>query len=226
MAPPRYAPLPNPRSTEEAEREMDDAFEDDSENTPLNVSYAAPSPTHGRTRSTPPGQYDFEHEFEYDFPPPGSPPRPSSVALPNDIGNSNGIMPTSPHIPRTDASLRPSFFRRTFGALLPTHYQPLPTQANVPGNGGGMMNDGVFANVMAKPARPVTVTGENGEVYMVPEETQAEAPPVCHRLPDAVSPSLISLAFSSPTRPHRQTQPPRTGRRQCMPRRRSILTGT
>ncbi|VDB86694.1 unnamed protein product [Peniophora sp. CBMAI 1063] len=178
MAPPRYAPLPNPRTTEEAEREMDDAFEDDSESTPLNVSYAAPTPTHARTRSTPRGTYDFEREYEYDFPPPGSPPRPSSVALPNnDIGNSNGIMPTSPHIPQTDASSRPGFFRRTFGAILPTHYQPLPTQANVPGHGGGMMNDGVFANVMAKPNRPVAVTGENGEVYMVPEDTQAEAPP-------------------------------------------------
>ncbi|KZV61733.1 hypothetical protein PENSPDRAFT_618809 [Peniophora sp. CONT] len=158
---------------------MDDAFEeDDSENTPLNVSYAAPTPTHARARSTPQGTYNFEHEYEYDFPPPGSPPRPSSVALPNDIGNSNGVLPTDePHIPRTDASSRRNFFRRTFGALLPTHYQPLPTQVNVPGRGGGLMNDGVFANVMAKPARQVQITGENGEIYMVPEDTQAEAPP-------------------------------------------------
>lgn len=197
MVPPRYAPLPNPRSTEEAEREMDDAFEeDDSENTPLNVSYAAPTPTHARARSTPQGTYNFEHEYEYDFPPPGSPPRPSSVALPNDIGNSNGVLPTDePHIPRTDASSRRNFFRRTFGALLPTHYQPLPTQVNVPGRGGGLMNDGVFANVMAKPARQVQITGENGEIYMVPEDTQAEAPPVCHGLVNVVSPSSdISLS--------------------------------
>lgn len=190
MAPPRYAPLPNPRSTEDAEREMDDAFEDDGESTPLNVAYA-PSPTHARTRSTPPGTYNFERERYYDIPPPGSPPRPSSVALPNNvIGNSNGVLPTSePLIPHTDASIsiRPSFFRRTFGALLPTHYQPLPQQAQVPGRGGGMMNDGVFANVMAKPVAPVQITAENGEVYMVPEDTQAEAPPVCHShcIPDS-----------------------------------------
>jgi len=35
----------------------------------------------------------------------------------------------------------------------------------------------VFANVTAKPAPPVTIRTEDGEVYIVPEETQQEAPP-------------------------------------------------
>lgn len=40
-----------------------------------------------------------------------------------------------------------------------------------------MDNDGVFANVMAKPTTGHVVTTENGEVYVMPEETQKEVPP-------------------------------------------------
>jgi hypothetical protein len=43
--------------------------------------------------------------------------------------------------------------------------------------GGGTDNDGVFANVTAKPAPPVSVVTDNGDIYMVPEETQQEVPP-------------------------------------------------
>jgi len=43
--------------------------------------------------------------------------------------------------------------------------------------GGGVENDGVFANVMAKPQPACVITTEDGDVRIAPEETQKEAPP-------------------------------------------------
>ena len=88
-------------------REMDDAFDDDDnddqqESTPLTHFHrqssvsTAPPLFRGETDPARPNAYDFERE--YDFPPPGSPPSPSTSALPNDYGNSNGHLPTSPVI--------------------------------------------------------------------------------------------------------------------------------
>lgn len=174
-----YAPLPNPRSEPDAERELEDAFDDDeqhTESTPLTHGYA-PTELHSFAEATaPPGSYDFERDYDYDFPPPGSPPSPSALAMPNDIGNTNGALPSNPVRPEPT---RPSFLRRAVGVLLPQHYARVPTEPNGALRvGGGTENDGVFANVMAKPARNVTVTNENGEVIMVPEDTQNELPPV------------------------------------------------
>ncbi len=45
-----------------------------------------------------PGAYNFEF-VDYDYPPPGSPPSPSATALPNNIGNSNGLVPNFTDIP-------------------------------------------------------------------------------------------------------------------------------
>ncbi|KAI0034342.1 hypothetical protein K488DRAFT_45632 [Vararia minispora EC-137] len=175
MSSARYAPLPNPRSTLDAERELNDAFDDDAsdhgETTPLTVHVRPPTPP---PRETPAGTYDFERD--YDYPPPGSPPGPSSSALPNNFGNSNGVLPMPAVVPAFHPS-RPSFFRRTINALLPSHYQRLPTQPQAPGHGSGVGNDGVFANVTAKPSRPIALQTDDGEVYVVPEDTQAEAPP-------------------------------------------------
>ncbi|KAJ7659937.1 hypothetical protein B0H17DRAFT_1095735 [Mycena rosella] len=169
MSSARYAPLS--RSAQDADRELDDAFAGDDDNdAPLGPS---PAPAHV------PGAYDFERE--YDCPPPGSPPRPSALALPNDIGNSNGQLPTDAVAPRAP---RPSFFRRAVGAVLPSHYTRLPTSDAAAGVrfGGGIENDGVFANVMAKPQRARTAVTEDGEIYMVPEDNQKEPPPVTMRL--------------------------------------------
>lgn len=179
----------SPHSAPGAERELNAAFASDdddndiheSESTPLNQSYTHP-PHLSRARtedqsSTTPRAYDFERE--YDFPPPGSPPVPTSRALPNDYGNSNGLLPTSPiRLPRLGAS--PSFFRRAAGALLPSHYVRVPTEAQSSRTvGSGLENDGVFANVMAKPQRAQVVHTENGEVYMVPEDSNhKDIPPV------------------------------------------------
>lgn len=173
----RYAALPNPRSAPDAERELADAFESDDEedeqleSTPLTQAHNAT--TAAEQRHTPaPGIYDFERD--YDCPPPGSPPRPSALALPNDFGNSNGQLPDSPV---RQALPKPSLFRRALGGILPTHYSPVPTDSGVR-VGGGLQNDGVFANVMAKPVRAKTVRTENGDVHMVPEDSSREAPPV------------------------------------------------
>ncbi|KAJ7727309.1 hypothetical protein DFH07DRAFT_757799 [Mycena maculata] len=163
--PVRYTALPT-RSAQDAD-DLEAAFADDDEETPLNPEPVA-LPAHV------PGAYDFNRE--YDCPPPGSPPRPSALALPNDIGNSNGRLPTEPVIPPAPRS---SFFRRAVGAILPTHYARLPASDPVPSGvrGGGIENDGVFANVMAKPQRARTITTEDGEIYMVPEDNQKEPPP-------------------------------------------------
>lgn len=193
---PRYRPI-LPTTAQDAEREMEEAFESDNddahsayESTPLTLNHnnhdgdTLPSPTssnqfpaaHRRTLSNAiPGAYDFERE--YDYPPPGSPPRPSATALPNDIGNSNGILPSSPVRPSRPTR---SFFRRIAGAVLPTHYTRVPIDEAETSRavGGGIENDGVFANVMAKPQRPRVIQMENGEVHVVPEENQKETPPV------------------------------------------------
>lgn len=176
----RYAPLPNPQTDLDAEREMDDAFDDDDhgETTPLTFNQprspiSAGQPSLRGSSQTVPNAYDFERD--YDHPPPGSPPSFSTQAFPNNYGNSNGHLPTSP----VSRSPPQSIFRRTFGALLPQHYQPISGDRP---RGGGTDNDGVFANVTAKPAPPVSVVSDNGDVYMVPEETSQEAPPVRYSL--------------------------------------------
>lgn len=187
MSSARYAPLPNPTSVPDAERELDDAFESDdeldqdhTESTPLVSSHPHSARTPHSLNVSIPATYDFERDYEYDHPPPGSPPGPSEVALPNDIGNSNGLLPTSP-VQRTTAN-RPRFFRRIFGALLPQHYTNVPSEEHTRTMGGGTDNDGVFANVMAKPTRGVQIQDTNGDVHIVPEETQKDAPPVsCKR---------------------------------------------
>jgi hypothetical protein len=186
--PARYAALPNPRSIPDTERELDDAFgsanddNNDTESTPLvgsNPQSASPgdvAPSRVGGQTSIPGTYDFEREYSYDLPPPGSPPRPSTFALPNDIGNSNGLLPTSPI--RRKPMPRLSLFRRLVGAVLPTHYMPVPSGPTGGVVGGGLENDGVFANVTAKPQRAREVHTESGDVYLVPEDSQKDIPPV------------------------------------------------
>ena len=162
MSSARYAPVKN------ADHELDAAFDDDDEleNDEQASSSHAP-PVHI------PGAYDFERE--YDFPPPGSPPTPSARALPNDYGNSNGLLPDS--TPARPAPRRPSFFRRAVGALLPSHYIRVPSSSHIVG--AGTENDGVFANVVAKPQRAQPQIAADGSIYMAPEETtNKDVPPV------------------------------------------------
>ena len=171
-----YTPLSNARTSPHAVREMDDAFDDDDgddrESTPLTLFHPqSPVSTAPPTDAPRPNAYDFERE--YDYPPPGSPPSPSTSALPNNYGNSNGCLPTSPVLRSPPRSI----FRRTLGAFLPQSYYQRVSSDGRPRGGGGD-NDGVFANVTAKPAPPVSVRSDDGNIYIIPEETQEEAPPV------------------------------------------------
>lgn len=159
----RYAPLPNyPNANEEPNEELEAAFddsddEDASELQPLNPVRNQPF------QRAPQGTYDFE--ADYDHPPPGSPPGPSAVALPNDHGNSNGIISFTVDVPASTHAQRGGWFGRTAAAVLPTHYVQrfgLVPQAPTGVVGGGTNMDGVFANVTAKPSRPVRV--QNGEL--------------------------------------------------------------
>jgi hypothetical protein len=182
MASARYTALPTSHSAStDANQELDDAFDSDHEDdvpeaTPLTHHHTESTGSHSGRPSVVPVTYDFERD--YDVPPPGSPPHPSAVAIPNEHGNSNGRIPSEPVRPPI---LQPSFLRRTIGAILPTHYAPLPSGESSHGRtvGGGTENDGVFANVMAKPSRPRLIHAPDGDVQMVPEETQKEPPPVC-----------------------------------------------
>lgn len=125
-------------------------------------------PTHHTSRSMA-GTYDFEYDYAM-LPPPGSPPGPSQLALPNSYGNTNGLLPTSP----PSSTVRtPGLLRRALGAILPTHYSH-------DRRGGGLGNDGVFGNVVAKPGGTGPLRGpENADgPYFVPEEAQKDAPPV------------------------------------------------
>jgi len=122
------------------------------------------------------GTYNFEN-VDYDYPPPGSPPRPSQVALPNDYGNSNGLIPTF-DLDQAQAP-RQMWFKRIANAVLPSHFTQrlgFAPQRTVGPIGGGTNNDGVFANVSAKPAAPVRVQ-DGDDTYIVPEDARTDAPP-------------------------------------------------
>ncbi|KAH9482378.1 Metal homeostatis protein BSD2 [Psilocybe cubensis] len=186
----RYASVPNPGPDHEVtqrrrEDEMQAAFdysddEDDDHNSseaqPLNPTPTSPTRTHPPPAQSSPGTYNFE-SVDYDYPPPGSPPPPSAVALPNNYGNSNGFIPTF-DVPQNRGSSR-MWFRRAASSILPasvlTRIGVLPQRPSGP-VGGGTNNDGVFANVTAKPTAPVRVQ-DGDDIHIVPEDTIREAPP-------------------------------------------------
>lgn len=191
-----YAPLPTQPTQEDADRDLEDAFREDEEDeegilesTRLVNHHNQPGGNHSHgNRPQPiqiPGAYDFERDYDYTIPPPGSPPRPSATALPNDYGNTNGLIPTSPAITPLRSTQSSGgfsvFFRKAVGSILPTHYQTIPTESPSPRVvGGGIQNDGVFANVMAKPVSSSTTrtTSDDGSVFLAPETTRLQAPPV------------------------------------------------
>ncbi|KAJ2930229.1 hypothetical protein H1R20_g6896, partial [Candolleomyces eurysporus] len=187
----RYARLPNPSDRhphpdldDEVEaafdyREDDDDDRDASESQPLNPNASQTAP---RPQAPPPppanapGTYNFEI-VDYDYPPPGSPPPLSSHALPNEFGNSNGL------VPEFDRDAVPQFrqpwWKRAASTVLPqsvAHRFGVSTDRPTGLVGGGTGNDGVFANVTAKPTAPVRIQ-DGDETYIVPEDTQQEAPP-------------------------------------------------
>jgi len=188
-----YAPLPTQPTQEDADRDLQDAFGDDDDDDDDNIlestrlinqnHHPAADPSFHRNGPQPiqiPGSYDFERDYDYTMPPPGSPP-PFTTAHPNNYGNSNGLIPTSP-IAIPLRSRQSSGFglllRKAVGSILPTHYQTLPTESpRLRLVGGGSQNDGVFANVMAKPVRSARTVTDDGSVFLAPETVQSQAPP-------------------------------------------------
>ncbi|KIJ56705.1 hypothetical protein M422DRAFT_22866 [Sphaerobolus stellatus SS14] len=174
----RYASLPGSSAAQERELEetfavvweSDDEDDDspDAESKPLNPRREAsppPEPASGTTGAT----YDFEN-LDYDYPPPGSPPGPTMAVPNNPIGNNNGRIPTSP--PQIPTPRRQGLFHRAVQVVFPGLRHHVPAHV-----GGGIENDGVFANINAKPSRGRVVNdGDNG-IYVVPEDVQTEAPP-------------------------------------------------
>ncbi|EGN92995.1 hypothetical protein SERLA73DRAFT_14218, partial [Serpula lacrymans var. lacrymans S7.3] len=91
--------------------------------------------------------------------------------------------------------------------VLPSHYVQrwgfVPHRPLTGLVGGGTNNDGVFANVTAKPSTGVVIQ-DGDERYLVPEETQSEAPPsYASAQADAVPPywETTVLAPFSPSTP-------------------------
>lgn len=212
-----YAPLPTQPTQEDADRDLQDAFGDDDDEVdalefahPINQSHRASNnaPLHANRPQQIhiPGTYDFERDYDYTMPPPGSPPRPSATALPNDFGNTNGLIPTSPIIAPLGSGQSSGrfsgFLRRAVGSILPTHYQTIPTEP--PSSrviGGGTQNDGVFANVMAKPVLSARTIADDGSVFLAPETVQSQAPPsYAEAQTDAVPPywETTIVAHSEP----------------------------
>jgi hypothetical protein len=168
----RYTQLPisQPHHQVTQHVEMRAAFDysddEDNERTaseahPLNPvsTVPAPAPISVQTPTHVPGTYNFD-AVDYDYPPPGSPPAPSSFALPNNYGNSNGLVPDfDPTSSRRHPSPR-MWFRRAAATLLPSSVLSsvglVPPRPSGP-IGGGTNNDGVFANVTAKPSVPIAV---------------------------------------------------------------------
>jgi hypothetical protein len=182
---------PDLTAQQDAEQEMEDAFEgsddehDAGELQPM-ISQRSPSPSaRSPTNNTshPPSQSGAPlYDFEYDYPPPpGSPPRPSALALPgNAFGNNNGYIPVF-------SGVRPvprqgNWFTKTVRRWLPGG----STQAPRRPIGGGTQMDGVFANVVAKPSttdHPRSLEEGTSNVHIVPEFEQNDVPPVCPFLP-------------------------------------------
>ncbi|KIP08358.1 hypothetical protein PHLGIDRAFT_18960 [Phlebiopsis gigantea 11061_1 CR5-6] len=192
----RYAPLPNPHTDLSAQNEMEAAFleSDDEEdhdqpqvgalNTrngysslPAADPEASASPTgeHAHHAAT---TYDFErvnYDADWAHPPPGSPPATTQFFQVQMDGNSNGLIPNF-------ASVARGAQRRTGGWVRSVLPQSITERlgmgaAHVNGVvGGGTDNDGVFANVTAKPSRPIRIM-EGDNTYLVPEESQKDAPP-------------------------------------------------
>ena len=174
----RYAALPSSRSDSNHDAhdigaEMEAAFDysededEDEDNEPSESHPLNPVPTSLPPQLTP-RTYDFER-VGYDYPPPGSPPRPSEVALPNDHGNSNGFIPSFSF----DSAPGPkhNWLRRTAAAILPSSFAErlgLTQQRPMGAVGGGTHNDGVFANVTAKPTRPITIQDGKAVLLQTP----------------------------------------------------------
>jgi len=199
----RYAPLPT--TQQDPEREMEDAFEgsddehDASESQPMisQRSPSLPALSHTNNISDPPNQSGAPlYDFEYDYPPPpGSPPRPSELALPGNVfGNNNGYIPVFSGV--RPAPRQGNWFTKAVRGWLPGRPTPTPGRPV----GGGTHMDGVFANVVAKPTtieNPRALEEGTSNVHIAPEFEQNDVPPVCPLSKSANDCSYVVLVIRS-----------------------------
>jgi hypothetical protein len=201
---PRYAPLP---VHDNEDQELNRAFnveDDEDENAPDHTPLLArgqPSPGQARTPQTASHQrtIDGRYNFEYDFPPPGSPPR--ELAGPNHWGNSNGVVVPGP-VQYDPNSNRRNWISRTWATL--TGRAGRETQPVGHSIGGGTSNDGVFFNLSSRPTRPTiteppaatsqTPPVDPESIFHAPEIAREDAPPSYYAAQADVAPAYTVLA--------------------------------
>ncbi|KAF7790845.1 hypothetical protein EIP86_001802 [Pleurotus ostreatoroseus] len=186
--PAQYAPLPNPHSDPDAQNEMEAAFlesDDEDDDRPVTQptrngyhSLANEEPSESSRAHQGHATYDFENvDYDADWarPPPGSPP-PDAFHV---QGNSNGMIPDFTAVARNAQRATGGWLRQAAGRVLPSQYAErlgLNGSRAAGAVGGGESNDGVFANVTAKPSTGIRVQ-DGDSTYLVPEESQKDAPP-------------------------------------------------
>jgi hypothetical protein len=198
---PRYAALP---VQDDEDQELNRAFnvsDDEDENAPDHTPLLARgqrSPGHTGTPQTASHRRttDGRYNFEYDFPPPGSPPR--EFAGPNHWGNTNGIVVSQPV--NYDPNSNRSWISRTWATL--TGRAGRGTQAVAHSIGGGTRNDGVFFNLSSRPtinrpevpaATSQTPPADPDSVFHAPEIAREDAPPSYYAAQADIAPAYTVL---------------------------------
>lgn len=173
--PAQYAPLPNPHTDPDAQNEMEAAFlesDDEDDERPMtqptrngyhSLAHEEPSESSATHLGSGTATYNFEN-VDYDAdsdwarPPPGSPP-PDANSF-HAQGNSNGLIPDLTAAAANAQRRTGSWLRETAGRVLPSQYAErlgLNRSRAAGAVGGGTDNDGVFANVTAKPSTGIRV---------------------------------------------------------------------
>lgn len=188
---PRYAPLPvNDDNDAELNRAFENSDDDDDgdhdhDHTPLLprpiVTQRSPPPAPTPRTAFQPRTIDGRYNFEYDFPPPGSPPR--EFAGPNHWGNTNGVVVSGPI--NYDPESSNGWLSRAWTTLTGARNRGREIPAHPIGS--GISNDGVFSNLSSRPtvARPTDSTSTNAQagtaepdsIFHAPEVAPEDAPP-------------------------------------------------
>ncbi|PVG03623.1 hypothetical protein CPB86DRAFT_810696 [Serendipita vermifera] len=121
------------------------------------------------------------YNFDYDFPPPGSPP--TDRAGTNHWGNTNGVVVSGP-INYNFHSSQGNWFSRAWRSLRGGNSRGIEPSGRI---GGGINNDGVFANLSSRPtnARRANATSNAAQqddveietIFHAPEMARDDAPP-------------------------------------------------
>lgn len=152
---------------------LSNAAPDEQEESPISPLHTTLANSHAHTASlSAPANdtYDFENvDYDTDWtlqPPPGAPPSPTDAlrTFRESQGNSNGMVPDFSDAARQYAQRFGQQRREGAGWLRSMVPEGIATRIGlrtesvpVPVIGGGTNNDGVFANVTAKPSRAIQI---------------------------------------------------------------------